>query len=192
MPVHKCNKCGAVLVVGENVTQNMLDHRQYVCRACRREYQREHDPGWRHHTGQYQPMDKNRECTLFLGVYVAERVLRHVFKHTKQMPMNNPGFDFICGNGYMVDVKSSCRRHHETWADRWMFHIKRNQIAEYFLCLAFDNRESLNPEHMWLIPSENVNRYTTITISESRISKWDDYKLDVDKVSACCDAIRGE
>lgn len=182
-----CRVCGVLLVVGENVTQERIDHPDYICRSCHREYERER----LHHTGQKQPMDKNRHCSAFLGVHIAERVLYHVFKHIEKMPYGNPGFDFICGGGYKIDVKSSCRYVREHHADCWMFGIKKNQTAEYFLCLAFDNRESLNPEHIWLIPAEDINNHINISIAETTLIKWDHYKLDVGKVSACCNVLKG-
>ena len=198
---HNCIKCGAPLIVGENITQYRIDNWTYICRVCssertrehrqshRKQYQ-EHQREYNHSTGKTQPMSENRECSSFLGVYVAERVLSHVFKNVERMPMNNPGFDFICVGGHKIDVKSMCRFVHENWADRWVFHINKNQIAEYFLMLAFDNRESLNPEHIWLIPADKINDHVSISISESTLSKWDEYALDVSKVSACCNIIK--
>ena len=135
-------------------------------------------------------MSENRNCASFLGVYVAERVLSHVFKHVEKMPNGNPGYDFICGGGHKIDVKSACRHVRKNWADMWVFHIEKNQIAEYFLCLAFDNRDDLNPEHIWLIPSNKINDHVSIGISETTLAKWDEYKLDIEKVSACCNALR--
>jgi hypothetical protein len=88
-------------------------------------------------------------------------------------------------------VKSSCRRHGKCAACNWQFIIKKNPIAEYFLCLAFDNRDDLNPEHVWLIPASDVNDRVSISISETTLAKWDQYKLDVGKVSVCCAAIKG-
>lgn len=217
---HNCRVCSTPLVVGENVTQKQINRRQYICRLCHREYQREYVREHREHvqerrreyyqehrehireydrertrkrmhrTGQHLPMDENRECPVFLGVYVAEQVLSHVFKNVERMPYGNPGFDFICGGGHKIDVKSSCRRVSEKKADNWMFGIRKNKIAEYFLCLAFDNRESLNPEYIWMMPATDVNNYTGISISESRLDKWDRYALDIDKVSACCSAMK--
>ena len=201
----KCRVCGVLLVIGENVTQNQIDHSQYICRSCRREhdreyareYNREHrehirERGreYRHRIGRYQPMSENRQCPAFLGVCVAERVLSHVFKHVERMPYGNTGFDFICGHGYMVDVKGACRHVREKHADNWMFTIRKNKIAEYFLCLAFDNRNDLNPEHVWLIPANDVNDRVGISIAETTLTKWDQYKLDVEKVSACCNILR--
>ena len=184
--IHNCIKCGAPLIVGENTTQCKIDSHQHVCRSCTREYQQEHY----HRIGRCQPMSENRDCSSFLGVHVAERVLSHVFKHVKKMPYGNPGYDFICGGGYKIDVKSSCRHVRKNWADQWGFHIDKNTIADYFLLLAFDNRENLNPEHIWLISGCDINDHVGVGISETALAKWDQYKLDIDKVSACCNMLK--
>ena len=131
-------------------------------------------------------MSENRGCSSFLGVYVAEGVLGQAFKNVVRMPYGNSGYDFKCGNGYEIDVKSSCWRKNGGWA----FHIDHNIIADYFLCLAFDNRKDLNPLHVWLIPGDVVNSRICIGISPSTISKWDKYALDINKVSACCNMMK--
>ena len=135
-------------------------------------------------------MNENRACSQFLGVYVAEQVLSHVFKNVEQMLINTPGYDFICGKGYKVDVKSSCRSSCGTFADRWIFHIDKNQIADYFLMAAFDNRNDLNPEHIWLIPSGEINDHVSISVSESTLHKWEQYEIGIDEVVLCCDEIK--
>lgn len=199
---HVCTHCGALLVVGENVTQNDITCSRYICRDCQRDrcrkYRRTHSDHlrewrrkYRYHIGESHPMSENRKCSAFLGVHVAERVLSHVFKNVEKMPYGNHGYDFRCGQGYMVDIKSSCRNISKKEADRWAFRIKKNQIADFFLCLAFDNRNDLNPEHIWLIPAGDVNDCIGISISETTFPKWDLYKLDVGKVQTCCNAIRG-
>ena len=147
---------------------------------------------YRHRTGINQPMCENRECASFLGVHVAERVLSHIFKNVNRMPYGNPGFDFRCGRDYLVDSKSSCRYHRPNCVDRWMFRIDKNQIAEYFLFLAFDDRKNLNPEHIWLIPAGDVNDHVTISISDSNIDKWKEYEQPIDQIITCCDTIRDE
>ena len=133
-----------------------------------------------------RPYNENKECTLFLGVHVAERVLSHVFKNVKRMPIGNPGYDFVCGRGYKIDVKSSCLN----VDNKWQFDIDHNTIADYFLCLAFDNRENLNPLHLWLLPGSKLNHLTAATIRPTTIDKWDEYKLDVAEMVACCDTIK--
>jgi hypothetical protein len=133
-----------------------------------------------------RPFNENKECSSYLGIHVAERVLSHVFKDVKRMPLNNRGFDFICSKGKKVDVKSACLQKNGAWK----FNINHNIIADYFLCLAFDNREDLNPLHAWLIPGGKVNHLVSAVISQSTINKWDEYRLDLSKVNACCDSLR--
>ena len=188
-----CIKCGVALVIGVNTTQRQLDNHAYICRECRHEYERSHHverTDWRHRTGRQQPMNENKQCASFLGVHVAEQVLSHVFKNVQRMPYGNPGFDFICGGGYEIDVKSACRSQ-DGRSNNWKFHIFKNRVAKYFLCLAFDNRKDLNPEHIWLIPGGLVNHLIGLTISMATLQKWEEYALDISKVSACCDIIRG-
>ena len=135
-------------------------------------------------------MSENKECSSFLGVFVAERVLSHVFRDVEVMPYGNKGFDFICNNGKKIDVKSACIRRSSSGTLRWAFSIKRNKIADYFLCLAFDSREDLNPLHAWLLPGEKLNRFIGTSIHPSTINKWDDYKLDINKVVSCCNSMK--
>lgn len=193
-----CRSCGR-----EYSQEYRREHREQIqtynrkCRDRRQKYQRDNIEHrreiireWKHRTGRCQPMEENRECTLFLGVSVAERVLSHVFKHVERMPFGNTGYDFICGGGYMIEVKSSCRRQYGNSADKWQFGINKNRIAEYFLLLAFDNRDVLNPEHIWLIPAGNINHLVGTSISESRLEKWDKYRIPIDKVIACCDQMK--
>lgn len=137
-------------------------------------------------------MYENHTCTLFLGVHVAERVLSNVFNNVVRQPNNTPGFDFICNKGKKIDVKSSCMHFSIKQNPSWQFQIKKNQIADYFLCLAFDNRTDLNPIHMWLIPASCVNNQYLISATTDTISKWDKYALNIDKVSACCNVLRLE
>ena len=90
------------------------------------------------------PMSKNKACAAYLGIFVAEGVLHNVFVNVERMPYGHKGYDFICSKGMKIDVKSGCITNRGAWA----FTINKNTIADYFLCLAFDNRDDLNPMHM--------------------------------------------
>ena len=105
---------------------------------------------------------------------------------------NNSGYDFICGKGYKIDVKSSCRRIRKNHNDMWVFAIDKNKKSDYFLCLAFNNRKNLNPEYIWLIPNEKINKFTTIGISESRLQKWEKYELKdkINDIINCCNILK--
>jgi len=106
------------------------------------------------------PMSENKDCSLYLGVHTAERVLAHVFKkeNVERMPNGHKGYDFICGKGKKVDVKSSSLY----IGNEWIFAIKCNKIAEQFLLLAFGERhyndENPKPMQLWLIPNDVIIR----------------------------------
>lgn len=135
-------------------------------------------------------MSENRSCALYLGVHIAERVLSHVFENVKRMPSRNPGYDFICGRGYKIDVKSSCRRSFKGGRIYWGFQTKKNQVADYFLCLAFDNRDNLNPEHLWLIPAKDVIERAAISIYEDALYDWSPHEISNKRVQTCCNMMK--
>ncbi len=133
----------------------------------------EYNRKYYYRTGQGLPMDKNRNCSMFLGVHIAEKILPCVFKEVKRMPNGNRGFDFICNKGFKIDVKSSCILHIPKW-NFWTFNIEKNKLTDYFLCIAFDDRKNLNIEHIWLIKgdefiknSKNLNEYMKLSLGTS-------------------------
>jgi len=134
------------------------------------------------------PHHVNKECSMYLGVHIAERVLFRYFEHVTRMPPCNPGFDFICSKGFKIDVKSSTLYR----GNYWSFDINKSDVADYFLCIAFDDRDNLNPLHVWLIPKEKVcMKYRLcITNSEKSLAKWSMYEKPLDKVVACCTELR--
>lgn len=207
----KCRVCGAELTE-ENWYPSHRKKNSLLCKGCDHERVRlwkeanpekvkatasawkEKNPGrrkaiWTRHSRKqgHQPFNENKRCGLYFGVHIAERVLSHVFKNIERMPMNNPGYDMICNTDKKIDIKSSCTRKRD---GNWSFGINHNTIADYFLCLAFDNREDLNPLHIWLIPGSKINHLTIATINPSTIHKWDEYRLNISKISDCCDAMR--
>lgn len=133
-------------------------------------------------------MRKNRDCTLWLGCYVAETLLYKVFKNVERMPMHNPGYDFVCNKGWKIDAKSSCLHKNGGWS----FTIKRNTKADYFFCVAYDNRKDLNIIHIWLLPGEKFNHRSGVSISPSALDKWDKYEQPLDKVIKCCDSMKAQ
>ena len=114
-----CRVCNVELT-DENWYPSRRERKNHICKKCDAEQTRSWQKAnpneykafrvranYRHGK---QPFNGNRDCTLFLGVHVAERVLSKVFKDVERMPMNNPGYDFICGGGYKIDVKSPTAR----------------------------------------------------------------------------------
>ena len=134
-----------------------------------------------------KPMSENKDCPVFLGVWIAEQVLAKVFKNVERMPYGNPGFDFICGNGYRVDSKAVCVNKNKP---AWTFNIRKNKIADFFALLAFDNRQDLNPQHIWLVPGDVVNHGNGVYIGIAGVDKWKQYELPIGKVISCCNVMK--
>lgn len=179
------------------------DGHQNWCKSCQLENQVEYKKDTKilthcrdyareraHRMGLNRPMWEARDCGLYLGVCVTENLLASIFKNVKHMSHGNPGFDFICGGGKRIDAKSACRLHQVGRSDSWAFHVKRNRVADYFLCLGFDDRESLNPEHVWLIPGHVVNNKKCFAITESRLEKWSVYEKPINAIALQCEKMK--
>lgn len=162
----------------------------------------EYNRNYYYKTGKGNSMDKNKNCSMFLGVHVAEKILPYIFKDVKRIPINNKGYDFICSNGHKIDVKSSCILHIPRW-NFWTFNIEKNKIANYFLCIAFNNRKDLNVEHIWLISgneyiknSKNLNEYMKLSLGTSifTIKKFKKYEITdkLDEINKTCDKFKKE
>jgi hypothetical protein len=145
-----------------------------------------------HIRGLYQPLGQNKESGNYLGVHVSERLLAGVFDHVERMPYGNPGYDFVCGKGKKIDVKSACRYKPKQGPDRWGFHVKCNPKCDAFLLIAFNNRQDITPEHVWLIPAKLINHLTGFCISDSKksLSQWTIYEKELDKVNECCNRMK--
>ena len=109
------------------------------------------------------------------------------------MPYGHPGFDFIWNRDKKVDVKASClhTRDYQNRSAHWAFNVNSNDIADYFLCIAFDDREHLNPMYLWLIPRSVLKQLNRIYISTTTINKWNKYQLNIDEVTKVCNTIKG-
>lgn len=110
----------------------------------------------RHKLGRSKPMSENKECAAYLGVHIAETVLSKIFHNVKRMPVQFSGYDFVCGKGFKVDVKCSVLTDDTRNHRLFRFNIRKNIFADYFLLLAFDNRECLTPLHLWLINGDEL------------------------------------
>jgi len=122
-------------------------------------------------------MSESRDCASFLGCYIAEEVLSHYFNGIQKMPYGNEGYDFVCSKGFKIDVKSACLTNSLTGQyPRWFFNIERNLTPDYFLILAFDDRENLNPLHIWLIPGNKINQLKSLSISPGKVDKFNQYE----------------
>lgn len=122
--------------------------------------------------------EENKDCSNYLGCCINEQILKHVMPNAILMDNCNPGYDLICGKGYLVDAKSSTLLHNEHKNPYWHFNIRKNKIPDYFLLTAYKDRESLEILYMWLIPGKDINNRSGLSISEKCTSKWENYKID--------------
>ncbi len=184
-----CPQCKQVLPASAfHKAKGTLDGLRAWCGACEVDHCRE----WRHQKNLHKPLDENKACSSYLGVYIAERLLPGVFKGAiERMPYGHKGFDFLCEKRKRIDVKSGCliayRGHY-----KWGFKINQNKEADFFLLIAFNNREDLTPMHCWLLPGKLISHLITLSIHNSAkvLEKWAEYEKPLDDVLSCCQQLR--
>jgi hypothetical protein len=191
MLLKKCYRCKISKPYSEFYTHRSGKQKGQLlsyCKSCNTIKTREYS----HRTGRKHPIT-TPGSPAYLG-NLSERILYHYFNEVQRMPYSNPGYDFTCKMGFKIDAKSSCRRKDPRPGRKnsWNFGINKNKIADYFICLAFRDRESLEPEHIWLIPGKEINHLVSLSIAdcESSLAKWTKYEKPLDKVVTCCDTLR--
>lgn len=145
-----------------------------------------------HRVGRYRPMSENRNCASWLGIFVAEKALSKFFKNIVRMPNGNRGFDFLCNHGKKIDVKSSCLYYPKDGrVPFWLWSIRGNDKADFFLLIAFNDRTNLKPIHVWLIPGYVINTKQSFSISvKEGVDKWKKYEKPLGEVIKCCNQMR--
>lgn len=204
----RCNKCGIEKLLDKfNKNKNKKDGRQAYCRECSKKYNKNyyHNYGrkevykdwYENHGGREKQgsisLYKNKSCSSYLGVAVNERLIKHLFPDAEMMSMHNPGYDFICNKNKKGDAKGSTThimQNKNSSTEFWSFCIRKNKIADFFLCIAYDSIFDLNPIHIWMLPREEANNQLSIQISVTTLHKWDQWKMDIDKAQSCCTAIK--
>ena len=121
--------------------------------------------------GAHLPMSKNKDCSQYLGIYICENkeFLSKMINVIKSMKSNNPGYDIVCVRDKKIDVKCGCLVNNVVWT----FRIDKNKIADYFLMIAFDDRENLNVMHIWLVKGNSVIEKTTWNSEEFIVNEKD-------------------
>ncbi|MBU0777535.1 hypothetical protein KKF82_04695 [Patescibacteria group bacterium] len=183
-----CAKCGQLKEFAEfNKDKSRKDGHQSYCRKCSNELRMKQA-----RTHGALPMSDNKKCSAYLGVAIAEQLIRHLFKNVIRMPYGHPGFDFRCAKDKKIDVKSACITLNYKKYPRWKFFIKKNKVADYFLLMAFSNRSDLEPKHQWLIPGTQLNDLALASISPSTIDKWKIYEQPINAAITCCNTIKNQ
>lgn len=150
-----------------------------------------------HNKGKCLTYDKNMNCSLWLGIHIAERILPEIYENVEMMPLCNTGFDAICSKDYKIDVKSSCILSNRSY-NYYNFSIKKNIIADYFIMFGFDNRENLNLLIIWLIKGTEIikgrklNEIKELKIANSDIgiNKYKKYELSNELLSKAKDVCK--
>ena len=132
--------------------------------------------------------------SLRLGLYIEQTIAR-VFGSVAE-PYGTPDIDFICPQGYKIQVKVSSLGKNEY--PNWNFGIKKNKVADYFVLVAVNNiddidKENFKPAHMWMMEGDVLNDKTGTSVSPSTISKWDEYSIKKgykNKFINCCKVMK--
>lgn len=148
------------------------------------------------------PMSENEDCCMYLGIHIAERILSKIFEDVERMPINNRGYDFICKKGYKIDVKSATLANRPNGGNRLSFAINYNNIADYFLLIGFDDRESLEPMHIWLFKKDCMMRGKPFHMRKSFSIEDDPVTLEIfsvweltdklEKMKECCNKLKND
>lgn len=135
---------------------------------------------------------ENPSCSKYIGNF-AEKALSTFFKTMQRMPQDNPGYDFLCGKGFKIDVKASCLGSGSD-SGRWKININQNKMADYFLVLLFDNRFEKNPIHVYLIAGNDVNDMQMLSISnnETSLARFSKYEKSIDAVISCSTKLKNQ
>lgn len=160
-----------------------------------RKYNRDRTRIWRHKTGRNLSMNENEECSSYFGIEIAENYISALFEDVKRMPYGNSGFDFICKKGYKIQSKARCLIYNGN-AIYWQYDIDFNNIADYFLLSAWNNRLDLEPLYLWLIQKDEIIRdrrfwqrdNIVITNKSEYLYEFSKYELKekLGKLKDCC------
>lgn len=179
----KCKKCAREISI-KYYQEHQEERKKYS-----KNYQQEHKDKIRQKRG-CKPMSENKLCPQYLGIVIAECLIRHLFNDVEVMPNNHSGYDIICNKGKKIDVKSACITTQNSKYPRWKFHIDYNTTADYFILVAFDNLTDLNPLHLWMIPGHILSKNSGKSIRPSTIHKWSEWEHDIEAAQMCCSEMK--
>ena len=104
-------------------------------------------------------MEFNEDCSSYFGIYIAENYIMKTFEDPIKMPYGNPKYDWLCKAGKKIECKSRCLSNHSECIG-YGFDIDFNNVADYFLLSAWDNRDSLEPLYIWIFRRNDIVRGT--------------------------------
>ena len=137
---------------GENQDAQKLGFKNRAERY--RDYNRE----WAHNTGKNLPKEENPYCPSHFGDFTEDLMIK-TFEDPIRMPYGNPGYDWTCKRGDKIDSKGRCLIYSKVsnWSG-WEFYIDHNNIADWFILSCWDDRDSLNPLHVFAFHKNDIVR----------------------------------
>ena len=190
-----CNKCHKTKPLDKfHKSKTGKYGRRSWCKDCANKHDKDyyHNGGGKEKRGRIS-MYKNKNCAHYLGIVVAERLIKHLFNDVVMMPFGHPGYDMICNRGKKINVKAStinARQNKNSIMKSWKFNINYNKKCDFYLLMAFDDVINLTPLFAWMVPGNEVSNKSGLRISLSNIHRWDDWKIDLDNAQACCDLMK--
>ena len=153
---------------------------------------------WTHDNGIHMPMSENEECSAYFGIWIAENYIIKTFEDADKAPYGTIGYDWICNKGMKIECKARCLDSNNTWdypiGNRRNYNY--NMVADYFIISAWDNRESLNPFHVWVFHRDDIVRgepfwmrmSISISNSEKVLKKFKKFEVTnrLDKLKELC------
>jgi hypothetical protein len=110
---------------------------------------------YRHETGRQRPMEDTPDCPEYFGICIGEKYVSQVFEDSKPVPYGTPGYDWEW-NDLKVQHKARCLN--TLGVPRyWRFtRLDYNKIAQKFVISGWDNRNTLNPKHIWIFDKDEI------------------------------------
>lgn len=134
---------------------------------------------------------ENKSCPLYFGDYIEKKYVMQIFEDPipfeyKKDDMGRiidrtKPYDYICKNGFKLKHIASCKRtdkfHVLNYLDDilyWGYLIRRNNVPDYYILSAWDDRNSLNPLYVWIIRGDEI-----FITQRSQKPFWDRYTFVV-------------
>jgi hypothetical protein len=121
---------------------------------------------------------------------IGEDLVMLRFPDAVHMPRTHCPYDFECPKGYKIDVKTSCINK----SGNWFFNIFKDDVPDYYLLVAFDDRTNLNVLRVWWVPGDVIGHLVHVSIRPGCKSedKFEEYRNYDGTLAKCCIAMKEE
>lgn len=138
--------------------------------------------GYSHEAGKYLPIEFNDDSNANFGIYKGEKIFKrfleeNIFEEVIEsgkmtrdggidLFCKNPKQEFVNKHSHMRLERDKIYKFQLTMSCvidgyRWVFHIRCNNIADYFILCGWDDRHNMNPIHIWIIHKDEMVRKGT-------------------------------